>query len=233
MDFDIYCDECFPDLFCSENPQARYALIGSLWLPSAKRAEFKAAIHALRDRYKVGGEIKSRKVSPSRLEFYKAFCDWFFDQGDDLRFRVITIEASKLNLPQFHKGNAELGFYKFYYQLLTHWIQPGNRYAIFCDYQTNQIPTRLHEMKSVLRNANPLSEILEVQWVRSRESILTQLTDVLTGLVSARLNETSKPGSAKSELLKHLESRLHHPVHSTNASAHKFNVFNIRLEGGW
>ena len=98
MDFDIYCDECFPDLFCSEKPQARYALIGSLWLPTEKRAEFKTAIHALRDRYQVGGEIKSRKVSPSRLEFYKALCDWFFDQGDDLRSRGITIEASKLNL---------------------------------------------------------------------------------------------------------------------------------------
>lgn len=233
MDFDIYCDECFPDLFCSEKPQARYALIGSLWLPSARRAEFKAAIHALRDRYKVGGEIKSRKVSPSRLEFYKALCDWFFEQGDDLRFRVITIEASKLNMPQFHKGSAELGFYKFYYQLLTHWIHPGNRYAIFCDYQTNQIPTRLHEMKSVLRNANPLSEILEVQWVRSKESVLTQLTDVLTGLASARLNGTSKPGSAKFQLMEHVESRLGHRVCSTSAGAHKFNVFNIRLEGGW
>ena len=233
MDFDIYCDECFPDLFCSENPQARYALIGSLWLPTAKRAEFKAAIHALRDQYKVGGEIKSRKVSPSRIEFYKTLCDWFFDQGDDLRFRVIIIESQKLNLPQFHKGNAELGFYKFYYQLLTHWIYPNNSYAIFCDYQTNQVPTRLHEMKSVLRNANPLSQIREVQWVRSPESVLTQLTDVLTGLVSARMNGTVKPGSAKAQLLGHLESLLRHQIRSTNASAHKFNVFNINMEGGW
>lgn len=233
MDFDIYCDECFPDLFCSEKPQARYALIGSLWLPTAKRSEFKAAIHGLRDRYKVGGEIKSRKVSPSRIEFYKALCDWFFDQGDDLRFRVITIESQKLNLLHFHGGDAELGFYKFYYQLLTHWINPGNRYAVFCDYQTNQIPTRLHEMKSVLRKTNPLSEILDVQWVRSPESVLTQLTDVLTGLASARLNGTVQAGSAKSELLSHLESRLDHPVRSTHAGELKFNVFNIRLEGGW
>ena len=67
MDFDIYCDECFPDLFCSENPQARYALIGSLWLPTTRRAEFKTAIHDLRDRYKVGGEIKSRKVTKATL----------------------------------------------------------------------------------------------------------------------------------------------------------------------
>jgi len=233
MDFDIYCDECFPDLFCSQKPQARYALIGSLWLPTTKRAEFKQAIHALRDRHKVGGEIKSRKVSPSRLEFYKALCDWFIDQGDDLRFRVITIESAKLNLIQFHEGSAELGFYKFYYQLLTHWIQPRNRYAVFCDYQTNQIPTRLHEMKNVLRSAHPLSSILEVQWVRSPESVLTQLTDVLTGLASARLNGTAQEGSAKAQLLQHLENRLGHSIRPTVSSQHKFNVFNIRLEGGW
>ena len=123
--------------------------------------------------------MKLRKAS--RIEFYKALCDWFFDQRDDLRFRVITIESQKLNLPQFHEGTAELGFYKFYYQLLTHWISPNNSYAIFCDYQTNQVPTRLHEMRNVLRNTNPLSQIGEVQWVRSPESVLPSKTSSASG----------------------------------------------------
>lgn len=39
MKFEIYCDEAFPDLFTSRSPRARYLMIGSLWLPSEKRAE--------------------------------------------------------------------------------------------------------------------------------------------------------------------------------------------------
>lgn len=233
MNFDIYCDECFPDLFCSGKPQAKYALIGGLWLPTEKRQEFKTAIRELRDIYRVGGEMKSRKVSPSRLDFYKALCDWFIDQGPDLRFRVISIEAAKLNFFAFHDGDPELGFYKFYYQLLSHWLRPNNSYGIYCDYQTNRNPSQLADMQTILRRAKPLCQIRQVQWVRAQESLLTQLSDILTGLVSARLNETSEPGSAKTQLLEHLESRLGHQVRPTSAGVTKFNVFNIELEGGW
>lgn len=233
MEFDIYCDECFPDLFCSGKPQAKYALIGSLWLPTEKRKEFKDAIRDLRDKHRLGGEMKSRKVSPSRLTFYSDLIDWFIEQGQDLRFRVIVIEAAKLNFAIYHEGNAELGFYKFYYQLLIHWLHPNNSYGIYCDYQTNQSPDRLTEMKKILRQVKPLTEIRQVQWVRSRESLLTQLSDILTGLVSARLNGTSQPGSAKTQLLEHLEARLGHQIRPTTANAQKINVFTIDLEGGW
>ena len=233
MEFDIYCDECFPDLFCSGKPQAKYALIGSLWLPTAKRDDYKKAIRELRDKHRLGGEMKSRKVSPSRLEFYKELLDWFVGQGEDLRFRVIVIEAAKLNFAIYHQSNPELGFYKFYYQLLIHWLHPNNSYGIYCDYQTNQAPNRLAEMKQILRHVKPLSEIRQVQWVRSKESLLTQLSDILTGLVSARLNGTSQLGSAKTQLLEHLEARLGHAIQSTNAGEQKVNVFSINLGGGW
>lgn len=66
MNFDVYCDECRPDLLSSQHPAARYMVIGSLWLRTVDRAAFKAAIHELRDQHHVGGEFKWQKVSPSR-----------------------------------------------------------------------------------------------------------------------------------------------------------------------
>jgi len=233
MEFDIYCDECFPDLLTSAKPKAEYVIIGSLWLPREKREEFKSVIHQLRDTHKVGGEIKSRKVSPSRLAFYQELIDFFINQGLDLRYRAIAIERAKVNVERYHQNSAELSFYKFYYQMLHHWLGARNEYNVFCDYQTNQHPTRLEEMKQVLSIANPLSQFKTVQWVRSKESVLTQFCDVLTGLTSARINQTTQTGSAKESLLNYLESKLGKQVHGTSVSEQKFNLFNINLDGGW
>ena len=232
-EFDIYCDECFPDLLTSEKPQAQFVIIGSLWLPTCKRAEFKALIHQLRDTHEVGGEITSRKVSPSRLKFYEALIDLFMSEGLDLRYRSIVIDRQKVDLQRFHASSAELSFYKFYYQMLHHWIGAANTYHIFCDYQTNQHPARLTELKQVLCNANPLTEFRTVQWVRSKESVLTQFADVLTGLTSAKLNQTIQAGSAKEQLLRYLEAKRGRPIKATSLGEQKFNLFQIALDGGW
>lgn len=200
--------------------------------PTEMRAELKADIHALRDKHKVGGEIKSRKVSPSRLAFYEDLVDLYINHGPDLRFRSIAIDHSRVNLEGRNKNSAELSFYKFYYQMLHHWLGANNSYSIFCDYQTNQHPTRLAELEKVLSNANPLTNFPTVQWVRSKESVITQFCDVLTGLTSARLNNTTQPGSAKYKLLKHLESHIG-KIHPTSVTEQKFNLFQINLDGGW
>lgn len=229
MNFDIYCDECFPDLLTSNNPKAKYVIIGSIWIERDLRSELKTRIHELRDQYKIGGEIKSRKVSPSRLSFYTDLVDLFFEFDQQVRFRAIAIDHTLIDLQNFHGGSAELSFYKFYYQLLHHWLLPKADYQVFCDYRTNQQPARLHELEQVLCNANPLTSFSSVQWIRSKESVLTQLSDVLTGLVSARLNQTVQTkSSAKAQLRNHLESKLKRHIAPTPLSEKKFNIFAIR-----
>ncbi|PHS24956.1 MAG: hypothetical protein COA83_06730 [Methylophaga sp.] len=122
MKFDIYCDESRPDLLCSKNPTVRYMVIGSLWLPAEDRAQLKKDIHALRDKHHIGGEFKWQKVSPSRIDFYCDLVDLFMARGDRLRFRCIAVAHDKVDLLRFHGDDQELGFYKFYYQMLHHWI---------------------------------------------------------------------------------------------------------------
>ncbi len=87
MKFEVYCDETLPDLFTSQHPQARYLMIGSLWLPADLRETVKARIAELRERHGVYGEMKWRKVSPSKLGFYTDLVDLFMSFGLDLRFR--------------------------------------------------------------------------------------------------------------------------------------------------
>lgn len=233
MDFDVYCDESRPDVFCSQRSNARYLLIGSLWLPAAARDEMKQAIHCLRDKHRVGGEFKWRKVTPSRRAFYLGLMEWFTAMGDRLRFRCIAVDRSQVNMALHHNDDQELGFYKFYYQMLHHWILDFNRYSVFCDFKRNREPDRLHVLQRCLSYSNLSSSIERVQTIRSRESVLLQLTDVLTGIASARLNDTLTPNTAKADLVGALESRLGRPIRHTLKGEQKFNVFVIDLSGGW
>lgn len=233
MKFDVYCDESRPDLFCSKKPLANFVVIGSLWLQTEDRQKSKDAIHALRNRYKVGGEFKWQKVSPSKSEFYLRLVDFFFDQGDRMRFRCIAVDRNKINLLHYHENDQELGFYKFYYQMLHHWILDCNDYGVFCDFKLNREMQRLPDLHRCLRYANLSSTISKVQATRSEESVLIQLADVLTGAASARINRSLREGTAKESLVRHIEDKLGRAIAHTWRSEQKFNVFDINPGGGW
>ncbi len=233
MRFDVYCDESRPDLLSSEKPTGRYMVIGSLWLETENRALFKKQVHELREKHRIGGEFKWQKVSRGRFDFYKEVIDWYFERGSSLRFRCIAVDREKVNLVRYHVNDQELGFYKFYYQMLHHWIFDFNKYSIFCDFKTNRQRDRLHVLQRCLAASNLSSEIFTVQAIRSRESLLLQLCDTLTGAASARLNVSVQPGSDKSRLLDYLESRLGRRITRTALAEPKFNVFVIDLQGGW
>jgi len=233
MDIEVYCDEAYPDLLSSRKSNASFLTIGSLWVKREDRDEVKQKVHHLRDRYCVGVEFKWQKVSPSRLDFYQALVDLFFEFGERLRFRCIAVDRSKADLLRYHEDDQELGFYKFYYQLLHHWILDFNDYAIFCDFKSNRLRDRLHVLKRCLQHASLSSHILTVQAVRSKESVLIQFADLLVGAVSARFNDKAPSDSSKGKLVELTEQYLGHLIRHTPRSEQKFNVFVIDLEGGW
>jgi hypothetical protein len=233
MQFEVYCDEAHPDLFTSANPQAQYLMIGSLWLPADLRDEIKTKIKALRGKHNAWGEIKWTKVSPSKLEFYLDLIDLFVGYGTMLRFRCIAVDQESVNM-RLHNSDHELGFYKFYYQVLHHWIYDFNTYRIFCDQKSNREPQRFTELRKVLDNANLSADVERVQALPSKEVTLIQLADLLLGAASSRMNKTLGEGTAKETVVKALEQRLSIPsLRPTYQSEPKFNIFKINLGGGW
>lgn len=230
MDFEVYCDESRQDLIAKKQT-GQYLMIGSLWLPANIRDDVKASIIQLRNKHSVWGEIKWSKVSPLKKYFYLELIDLFISYQEKLRFRCIAIESSTVNLG-WHNHDKELGFYKFYYQLLHHWILDLNTYAIFCDTKTNRDPSRLKVLSECLSNANLTAKVKFIQALPSHEVVLIQLTDFLLGAVGARMNGTSK-SEAKLEIIAYLEQELQHKLNPTFQREEKFNIFKIRLEGGW
>lgn len=233
MDFDVYCDEALPDLFTSSRPHARYLMIGALWAPSELRSEVKDKVSEVRGRHNVFGEMKWGKVSPKTTAFYEEIIDLYFSFGTNLRFRCIAVDRTKVDM-RLHRNDAELGFYKFYYQLLHHWILDFNSYNIFCDLKTSRSPARLSELQKVLSNANLSAEINCVQPLPSRELVLMQICDLLLGAATSRLNNPDGPSSeAKRAIIGRLEAGLGRALGPTPKSEEKFNVFKIALQGGW
>ncbi len=123
---------------------------------------------------------------------------------------------------------------KFYYQLLHHWIQDFNEYNIYCDVKKNRDPLRLHTLKNYLDASNISSTIKNIQSLPSRELVLIQFCDFLLGAASSRMNNMLRVGSAKEAVVQYLEKSLGvEKLIKTVRDEQKFNVFKIRLKGGW
>lgn len=233
MRFEVYCDESNQDIFTQQQRNhLSYMTIGSLWIPADIRKSAKQKILNIREKHQKFGEIKWSKVSPAGMEFYKDLIDFFFAYGKEMRFRCIAVEADNVNWT-IHSGDKELGFYKFYYQMLHHWILDFNEYAIFCDHKSNAHKREMTELKNCLANANLSSEISNVQSLASRNLVLMQMADLLLGIASARLNGTTQAESAKEQLIQYVEKKLDRELCPTWKDEQKFNIFKINLDGGW
>ena len=230
MEFEIYCDESGLEAI-KDKEAHKYCAIGGIWIPEQYRPILKEKINSIKHKYNIYGELKWNKVSPLTIQCYKDVIDYFFS-ASRIRFRAIIIESSKIDNNVFNHGDAELGFYKFYYQLINHWIIEGNEYRIFLDHKINANKDRVNELGRILKNSNIDASIKYIQALHSHESVAIQLADILTGVVFAKFNKTIT-SEAKLELIELVEKYLCREIKETRRLEEKFNVFNINLRKGW
>ncbi|TXD83865.1 DUF3800 domain-containing protein [Subsaximicrobium wynnwilliamsii] len=230
MKFEVYCDESSPEVLWDRTAN-KYLVLGSVWIPSDFREELKEAIKQIKNKHNYRNEIKWNKVSPSSFNFYKALVHYFFST-DSIRFRAIIVEADKVDMVKFHNDDSELSFYKFYYQLLHHWILDFNEYYIFIDHKINKDLNRIHNLKDVLNQANLFSSIENVQALPSHELLGIQMADFLMGAINGKMNGKIT-SETKKEIINEIEKRLGHAIMATPKAEEKFNIFKINLQGGW
>lgn len=226
MNYEVYCDESGIEALFDKNAH-RYTTIGSVWLPKDYRSELKNQLNAIKHKYGVYGEIKWNKISPAYVEMYKQIVSVFLESSQ-IRFRAIVVDSAKLDHDTYNGGSGELGFYKFYYQLIYHWLHVNNAYDIFLDYKVNGYRYRIKELEKILRYSNSI--VRQVQTLPSDESVIIQLADILTGAVGAKFNQETR-SKAKSEIIALIEAK--HKIVATKKSEVKFNIFDINLRKGW
>jgi hypothetical protein len=223
-DYNIYCDESRH----TSDPGQRFLVIGALQCPREAKRELVHDIHVLMARHKAHGELGWKRLSPNRQAFYWDLLD-LFAKHENLRFRALVADRTKLNHELFNAGDAELGFYKLYYQLLVHWLQPGNSYSIYLDWQQNREQHRFKELRAVLTNRlRGRSAIACLEPVTSENVPLIGLCDLFIGAVGYAWNELQ--GSPIklafcSDLAK--AGGLRSIGASTPKSEAKFNIFHF------
>ncbi len=228
MEYIVYCDES-RHAGTGHHP---FLAIGSLWMPRAEKPELTIKLKTLCRSLNLYGEIKWSKTSRICLESYKQLIDFFFKE-DSLRFRVIVVNQEKLDIDKYHAGDEELGFYKFYYEMLIKWIEEGNEYLILLDFKKNKGADRHKTLRTVIENKMRGKTIIkDLTIIDSSRTPLSQLCDLLTGAVAAEWCGLTE-GRPKADLAAFIANKCGYSslrvVSPLPEPCGKFNIFNIRL----
>lgn len=227
MQYVVYCDESRHD-----GPQSNpFMGIGGLWVPRDQKKNLTRELRSLMNDNGLNSEIKWSKVSYKYLDRYKQLLDFFFDR-QSLCFRCILVEQAKVDVEKYHGCDRELGFYKFYYEMLIKWLDSGNEYLILLDYKRNKGADRYTMLRRVLdRSLRGKAWISDLTVIDSQQSPLAQISDLLIGAVTASWCNIAE-NSPKADLANYIAKRANIRslrVVTPTPSFCKLNIFRISL----
>lgn len=212
----VFCDE-------SRQTKARYMILAGIWVPQKYIPEYEDACHTFRENYGLqNSHLKWTRVRKQKLKEYQGFVDIFFDffNQHKVAFKSIVIDTVKYPLDApINKKDAELGFYKFYYQLLLHGIIVKHNYIITLADRPNEKSTRLSALQIVLnrglRKMHGLDKSIEVvkniEAKPAKASNLIQIADILMGAIGYHYHDfhlVPNASDAKVNLANYIARRL-------------------------
>ncbi|HZR17854.1 MAG TPA: DUF3800 domain-containing protein [Verrucomicrobiae bacterium] len=220
----IYCDESRHE---GQNQQ-RFMVIGGLWLPRAHRGEVLGGIRRLQAEHLITSELKWGKVSRSKLTGYQSIIDWIASR-DDVHFRCIVVDKSKVELDKYFQNDRQLSFWSFYLHCLKQWLGNGNTYNISIDFKPESLHSGPRRLLRVLeKECVGRAWLNALNCVDSRENLFCQVADVLIGAVGYEQNGLST-SAAKQALCGHIARRFHRADlnGSDDPARQQFNIFRI------
>lgn len=204
--FNIYCDES-----CHlEHDGIPVMVLGAVWCKAAVVRPISERIREIKRRHCVPSavEIKWSKVSPAKQQLFLDLVDYFFDD-DDLHFRGVLIpDKSQLDHAAFNQTH-DTWYYKMCFRMIEPIIEPTERYRVYMDIKDTQSEQKRRKLEEVLRNSryDAAGHIIErVQQIRSHESELMQLADLLIGAICYH-NRKLQSSTAKAEVIQRIQRR--------------------------
>lgn len=204
--FNIYCDES-----CHLEKDHQPAMVlGAVWCPLDKTREIAQRLREIKVAHDLAAdfEIKWTKVSPAKPRFYLDVMDYFFDD-DDLHFRALIVpDKNLLRHAEFQQSHDDW-YYKMYFDMLKIILDPKARYRIYLDIKDTRGGAKVAKLHEVLCNDRYdfSRQIIErVQLVRSHETEILQLADLLIGTVSYA-NRGLMTSTAKLALIQRMRRR--------------------------
>lgn len=226
MEYNIYCDES--GIRC-----CRYMLIGGLWVRREAEIALREALSVVRENYGLKAEMKWIKVSDKMLRSYRAFIDIIL-LSPDVAFKCIVLDTHIIDYKNYHNGDRDLGFYKFYYQLVSRNLDLENVYWLYTDERTSRQNEPLSTLKSTVnywchQKGAQHDSLRAVEARDSKADDLMQVADVLLGAVGAAWNGTAT-NAAKIALMSYIAKAYQRSTLATATpiSCRRLNIWKWR-----
>ena len=208
---------------------------GAVSCPAGDVRAVAEAIRALKaeHRLKPGFEAKWTKVSPAKVGFYLALIDLFLADSR-LRFRGLLVpDKGRLDHTRFDQSHDDW-YYKMYFIMLRPIFTAPHRYRVYIDMKDTRGGWKTRKLHDVLANSLYDFErqaIERVQQVRSHESELLQIADLLIGALT-HANRGLATSPAKAAIIERLRASLGQHVLSRTSTfaATKFNILVWRAQ---
>jgi hypothetical protein len=222
--YNIYCDES-----CHlENDRQKAMVIGSIRVPRNFVKKISGDIKSIKEKHGISKytEIKWVKVSPSKINFYLELINYFFE-NPLLSFRAIIIKDKQKLDHRFFNQTHDEWYYKMYYLMLRPIINEKNNH-IYIDIKDTNGAEKIVRLRDFLCNSVHdfrREKISKIQLIRSEESQLLQLVDLLIGAISY-VNRDLYTSNAKLEIVNFIKSRTGFNLkEKTYYTEQKFNLF--------
>ena len=225
-EFRIYADES------SHLGESPFMVIGAVWCNKNEVRNFTDKVKMVKAKYGIPEkvEIKWAKISGSKEVFYIELIKTFFGE-EGVNFRAIVIPTEGLNHELYNQTEDEF-YYKAQYMMLKNVVSKlsanGKKtFRIFLDYKDSWSDTRSKRLADYLQNTRTLSDnTFSCQPVRSEQSVLIQMADLLTGAVASANNSPNKRVLAKQNVIEAIEKKAGQKLtDKTPYGVDKFNIF--------
>jgi hypothetical protein len=223
--FNVYCDES-----CHlEHDGVPVMAWGAVYCPADQTRAIADDVRALKAEHGLAHnfEAKWTKVSPAKADFYLALVDLFLTD-ERLRFRGLLVpDKGLLDHTRFDQTHDDW-YYKMYFTMLRPIFCAPHHYRIYLDVKDTRGGSKTRKLHEVL--ANSLYDfdrecIERVQQVRSHESELLQIADILIGVLTYA-NRGLAGSSAKASIVARLRESLGQNAltRTSTFAATKFNI---------
>lgn len=228
--YNIYCDET-----CHlEHDGEKIMVIGGIKCPTASRKQLSAEICEIKKKNNIPimAEIKWNKVSPCNIEYFKDLIDFFFSH-DELEFRAVAVDKTKLRHDEFKQTHDEF-YYKMYFYCLSGLVSTRDENYIYLDKKDTKGTSKIARLKYYLSQKThdfDQQKIKRIQCVNSKELPILQLADLIIGAVGYINRGIEKRSAAKMELVSYIIEKTGYLLtKSTFLSERKFNLLFLELQ---
>lgn len=218
----IYCDE-------SRHTSGgdRFMVIGAVLCDREKKREYVHQIHLLKKKHHAQGEFGWKRLSPNKQDFYFELIDFFMEK--DIGFKCIVVDRNRVDNETYNDGDSELGFYKFYYQMLKDSLEANNEYYIYLDWQQNRDQHRFSTLKFYLQQKlQGRAKIACLEPVTSTNQPLIELADLFIGAVGYQYNNR-RSSPVKTAFCTKLADALHER-NNRYFKFHRLDTFTAKTE---